>query len=325
MNALFAYPEWLLALLVPVGAAIAYVWLQRRRTQRALVFGNFQILADVAPSGRTWMKHIAPISLLVALSFLIIALAGPISETKVARNRATVMMAVDVSFSMAANDVAPDRLTAAKQAGREFIESLPNDLNVGLVTFSGRVQTPVTPTTDHETVQRALSGAELSSATATGDAIKAALDAIANFGESIRGVEGPPPATIVLLSDGKQTIPTELDDPRGAYTAAGEAAELGIPINTISFGTPSGVVTIDNETIPVPNDDESLMEIARITEGDFYAASSLEQLREVYDDLSNDIGYELRRAENPRPWLLGSFAFLCLAVAFSLHNSRRVP
>ena len=180
-----------------------------------------------------------------------------------------------------ATDVQPDRLSTAKQAGREFIDSLPDDLNVGLVTFAGRAQTPVMPTTDHATVARALDGAILQSATATGDAIAAAQSAILQFGEQIQGPEGPPPAAIVLLSDGKQTIPSELDDPRGAYTAADEAAEVGLPIHTISFGTRGGSITVDGQVLPVPNDDESLMEIARRTEGEFHSEASLDELREI--------------------------------------------
>ncbi|MEJ5919838.1 MULTISPECIES: VWA domain-containing protein [unclassified Corynebacterium] len=325
MTAWFAHPWWLLALVVPVVFGVGYAWVVRKRKERAIAFGNFTIVASVSGRGNPWLKHLGPVSALIALTLLVIAIAGPISETKVARNRATVMLVVDVSYSMSATDVKPDRLTAAKEAGREFIDSLPDDLNVGLVTFSGRTQTPVTPTTDHETVSRALEGATLDSATATGDAIAAATNAITQFGESIKGTEGAPPATVVMLSDGKQTIPTELDDPRGAYTAADEAAKAGIPVNTISFGTREGEITVDGETIPVPNDDDSLMEIARRTEGEFYAASSLEQLRDVYSELTADIGYELRRAENPRPWLIAAFAVLALSAAGSLWSARRVP
>ena len=276
MTGAFAHPGWLLALLVPVLAAAAYVYVDRRRRRRSFAFGNFSIVAEVSGRDRPWLRHLPVAALLAALAVLAIALAGPMAETKVARNRATIMLVVDVSLSMSATDVQPDRLSTAKQAGREFIDSLPDDLNVGLVTFAGRAQTPVMPTTDHATVARALDGAILQSATATGDAIAAAQSAILQFGEQIQGPEGPPPAAIVLLSDGKQTIPSELDDPRGAYTAADEAAEVGLPIHTISFGTRGGSITVDGQVLPVPNDDESLMEIARRTEGEFHSAASLD-------------------------------------------------
>ena len=325
MTGAFAHPGWLLALLVPVLAAAVYVYVDRRRRRRSFAFGNFSIVAEVSGRDRPWLRHLPVAALLAALAVLAIALAGPMAETKVARNRATIMLVVDVSLSMSATDVQPDRLSTAKQAGREFIDSLPDDLNVGLVTFAGRAQTPVMPTTDHATVARALDGAILQSATATGDAIAAAQSAILQFGEQIQGPEGPPPAAIVLLSDGKQTIPSELDDPRGAYTAADEAAEVGLPIHTISFGTRGGSITVDGQVLPVPNDDESLMEIARRTEGEFHSAASLDELRDVYGELTDEIGYELRRSENPRPWMVAAFALLLVSAGASLFLGRRVP
>ena len=325
MTGAFAHPGWLLALLVPVLAAAAYVYVDRRRRRRSFAFGNFSIVAEVSGRDRPWLRHLPVAALLAALAVLAIALAGPMAETKVARNRATIMLVVDVSLSMSATDVQPDRLSTAKQAGRGFIDSLPDDLNVGLVTFAGRAQTPVMPTTDHATVARALDGAILQSATATGDAIAAAQSAILQFGEQIQGPEGPPPAAIVLLSDGKQTIPSELDDPRGAYTAADEAAEVGLPIHTISFGTRGGSITVDGQVLPVPNDDESLMEIARRTEGEFHSAASLDELRDVYGELTDEIGYELRRSENPRPWMVAAFALLLVSAGASLFLGRRVP
>lgn len=322
---MFAHPWWLLALLVPIAAAAAYVVVDKRRRRRSIAFGNFTVIADVAGPGRPWLRHVPVAALLLALAVLAVALAGPMAETKVARNRATIMLVVDVSLSMAATDVEPDRLTAAKQAGREFLDELPEDLNIGLVTFAGRSQTPVMPTTDHDTVARALDAARLDNATATGDAINAAKTAIVQFGEQVKGPEGPPPASIVLLSDGKQTIPEELDDPRGAYTAADEAKQVGIPVHTISFGTPSGTISVQGEQLAVPNDDESLMEIARRTEGSFHSAASLDELRDVYADVTDQIGYEIRRTDNPRPWMIAAFALLAVSAATSVFLGRRVP
>ncbi|WP_448850774.1 VWA domain-containing protein [Corynebacterium sp. 335C] len=321
----FAHPWWLLGVVAAAALAMAYVVATRRRGRRALAFGNLPALARVAPAGRPWLRHIAPAATLVALATASTALAGPVTETQVARNRATVMLVVDVSLSMAATDVAPDRLTAAKQAGAEFIGMLPDDLNLGLVTFAGSTRTPVPPTTDHDTVARALDGAALDQATATGDAILAALDAVTSFGERVRSEQGPPPATIVLLSDGKQTIPAELDDPRGAYSAADEAASRGVPVNTISFGTPGGTIVVEDQVLPVPTDDESLREIARRSGGGFHSAGSLEELREAYAGLAEDIGTETRRAENPRPWMLATAAALLIAAGGALGESRRVP
>lgn len=326
LNSIFAHPLWLVALIVPIVAAVAYWLSTRNRRQRAVAFGNFTIVGSLGNKASSRMRHVVAVSALISLVLVIISLAGPISETKVARNRATVMLVVDVSLSMSATDVAPDRITAAKKAGQEFVDNLPDDLNIGLVTFSGRARTAVNPTTNHAAVSRALEAAELDQATATGDAIAAALDAINQFSDSVEGGgEGAPPATIVLLSDGKQTVPQELDDPRGAYTAADEAAKSGIPVSTISFGTPSGAITVQGEMIPVPNDDKSLREIARRTKGEFFSAGSLEQLRNAYSSLEDDIGYELKRAENPRPYLIAAFVTLLITIGSLLIANRRVP
>lgn len=326
LDSTFSHPSWLFALLVPLTAAVAYALGTKHRQKRALAFGNFTIVGSLGSKTSARMRHTVVISVLIAIALVIVALAGPVSETKVARNRATIMLVVDVSMSMSATDVAPDRITAAKEAGQEFVGNLPNGLNIGLVTFSGRARTAVGPTTDHDTVIRALRGAELDQATATGDAIAAALDAIKQFGQSFQGgAEGTPPATIVLLSDGKQTVPQELDDPRGAYTAAEEAAKAGVPISTISFGTRGGSITVQGDQIPVPNDDQSLREIARRTEGEFFSADSLDQLRDAYSSLEEDIGYELKRAENPRPFLIAAFFTLLVTLAAILAGNRRIP
>lgn len=322
---MFEHPIWLAAVAAVAAMAVAYVLINRRRSRRAVAFGNMTMVAKVTSPGRPWLRHVPIVAMLVALALAAVALAGPVMDTRVAKNRATVILVVDVSLSMGATDVEPDRLTAAKQAGREFIESMPEDLNVGLVTFAGSTRTPVAPTTDHQRVVRALDGASLASATATGDAIMAALDSIDEVENSIDGAEGPPPAEIVMLSDGKQTIPASLDDPRGAYTAADEAGARGVPVNTISFGTPGGIVSVGGEIIAVPNDDESLAEIALRSEGSFHSAQSLEELRDAYGELSDDIGYEIRSEENPRPWFIGAFLALIVAVLGSLYEARRVP
>lgn len=322
---MFAQPLWLLVLAGVIAMAVAYVLINRRRSRRAVAFGNMTVLAKVSGTGRPWVRHVPVVAMLVALALAAVALAGPVMDTRVAKNRATIILVVDVSLSMGATDVEPDRLTAAKQAGREFIESIPEDLNLGLVTFAGSTRTPVAPTTDHQRVIRALDGASLASATATGDAIMSALDSVDEVEDAFDGAEGPPPAEIVMLSDGKQTIPANLDDPRGAYTAADEAASRGVPVNTISFGTPSGIVSVGGDIIAVPNDDESLAEIARRSEGSFHSAQSLEELRDAYGVLSDDIGYEIRSEENPRPWLIAAFVALLVAVCGTLIEARRVP
>ncbi|MBV7295443.1 VWA domain-containing protein [Corynebacterium sp. TAE3-ERU12] len=322
---MFAHPYWLVAAVIPLIAAAVYAVVVRRSRRRAIAFSNTFALQQVLQSTTNWTRHIPVIAMVVALVLACIALAEPITEKKVARNRATVILVVDVSLSMGAKDVAPSRVVAAKEAGKKFIETMPDDLNLGLVTFAGSTRTPVSPTTDHGRVARALDAATLANATATGDAIMAALDAVAEVEDTIGGAEGPPPAAIILLSDGEQTIPAELDDPRGAYTAAEEAAERGVPVNTISFGTPDGAVEVQGERIPVPTDDVSLQQIAERTDGTFNKAESLDELNDAYGELADDIGYEMRQEPNPRPWLLAAFWVLVIAVGAEVFESRRSP
>lgn len=322
---MFAHPAWLAGIAAAALLAAGYAAAARRGRRRALPFGNLATLARVAGGRRAPLRHAPAAALLAATALLAIALAGPVGETKVARNRATVMLVVDVSYSMGSADVAPDRLSAAKAAGADFIADLPADLNVGLVTFSGRARTPVAPTTDHDRVARALAGAQLDTATATGDAIMAALEAVEALDAALPGGQGPPPASVVLLSDGKQTVPSELDAPRGAYTAADEAARRGVPVSTISFGTAEGTVIIDGERVPVPTDDASLAEIATRTGGAFHAAGTAGELREAYADLAEDIGWELRRQEDPRPWTIAALAVAALGAAAAAADARRAP
>ena len=320
----FSHPTWLVLLIVPLSFLIGYFLLDRRSQQRAVVFSNFKVAGSSARNLPRWTRHIVPVALVLALTLLSVALSGPRVEKDVARNRATVILVVDVSFSMEATDVVPSRIEAAQKAGSEFAEGLPEGINLGLVSYSGSAKNLVAPTQDHRSVSQALSNVRLGPATATGDALFTALDSIENFATAVSGPEGAPPAQIVLLSDGKQTLPPSLTDPRGAYTAADAAKERGVPVNTISFGTQTGVVEIDGDQIPVPVDDESLAEIATRSGGRAFTADSLEKLRGVYSELEDQIGYERKKVEDTRPWMIGTALALVIAVAGLLARNQVV-
>ena len=264
--------------------------------------------------------------LVIGLMLLTTAMAGPTAEQRVPRNRATVMLVVDVSLSMEATDVRPTRLRAAQDAAKEFVTGLTPGVNLGLIAFAGTATVLVSPTTDRDGVGKAIDNLRLAESTATGEAIFAALQAIEGFAQVVSGVEGAPPARIVLMTDGKQTIPTDDgNDPRGAFTAARASADQKIPVSTISFGTETGQVTIDGKTQPVPVDDESMREIARLSDGEFYKAASADQLHRVYDTLGEQIGYETKDADASRPWLmLGTLAALVAATS-ALVIGQRLP
>ncbi|MDX2355434.1 VWA domain-containing protein [Dietzia sp. PP-33] len=321
----FQHPLWLILLVVPLTLAVGYVIALRSKRRRTVRFGNFGALRTVDRGGRRWFTHVPAVLLVVSLVALVVALAGPQKDQKVPRNRATVILVVDVSLSMEATDVAPSRLEAAQQAATTFANNLTPGVNLGLVSYAGTASMLVAPTTDRGPVVRAVERLRLDERTATGEAIYTATQAVTTFTESLGGPDQAPPARIVLLSDGKETVPADPTEERGAFTAAERAEEAGIPVSTISFGTLYGTVDIQGRPQPVPVDDASLRTIAEISGGDFYTASSLEELDSVYRTLEEQIGYEWKKADASRPWLVVGSLLAMLAAAGSLVAHRRIP
>ncbi|WP_338892377.1 VWA domain-containing protein [Rhodococcus sovatensis] len=325
----FASPWWLLFLLVVVALVVGYVVVQRRRQKHTLLFSNMELLETVAPTRPGYWRHVPTALVLVGLMFLTVALAGPTSDQRVPRNRATVMLVIDVSLSMEATDVEPSRLAAAQEAGKSFADGLTPGINLGLVAFAGTASVLVSPTANREATKAAIDKLQLSERTATGEAIFTSLQSIDTLGAVLGGGDAAPPARIVLLSDGKQTVPENPDDPRGGYTAARSAAEKDVPISTISFGTSYGTVDIETESgserVPVPVDDPSLREIAALSGGSFFTASSLEELRAVYDTLEEQIGFEITRGDASRPWLILGVLFTAAGLGTALVLRQRLP
>ena len=328
---MFSHPWWLLLLVVVAALVAGYVLLLRRRRRDTIRFTNLELLDRVAPKRPGWYRHLPAVALIVALSVLTIALAGPQAEARVPRNRATVVLVIDVSLSMQATDVEPSRLAAAQAAAKSFADQLTPGINLGLVTFAGTAAVLVSPTTDREPVKRAVDNLRLAESTATGEAIFASLQSIETFTQAIAGAsgEGPPPARIVLMSDGKQTVPGGVmpeEEPRGAFTAARAAAEARIPVSTISFGTEYGTIEINpGERTPVAVDNASMRRIAELSGGQFFTATSEGELRQVYGELGEQIGYEVRRVDVSRPWLAGAALLLVVGVGAGLALGRRLP
>ncbi|GAA4406869.1 VWA domain-containing protein [Tsukamurella soli] len=316
---------WLLGVLVVAGLAAGYVYNELRRRKRTMTFANTTVLDTVAPKTRNPFTHV-PIALLcVGLLLLTVALAGPTAMRKVPRNRATVMLVIDVSLSMESTDVSPTRLGAAKVAAKQFVEQLTPGINLGVVSFAGTASLLVSPTPDRSLALAAIDHLELAERTATGEGIYAALQAIDNIDSVLGGAKTAPPARIVLESDGKQTVPQSLDDPRGGYTAAMEAKKKGIPVSTISFGTADGVVTIGGQQIPVPVDDESLHKIADLSGGQFFTASSIGELNKAYGSLRDEIGFEMQRGDNSRVWMIWGTLFVAVGIVAAVAVNRRLP
>ncbi|AIJ23119.1 MULTISPECIES: VWA domain-containing protein [Amycolatopsis] len=321
----FSAPWWFLLLFVVAAVAVGYVLAQRARRRRTMRFTNLELLDRIAPRSQGWPRHVPAALIIVSLLLLTVGLAGPTAEQKVPRNRATVMLVVDVSLSMDATDVKPSRIKAAQDAATQFAQGLTPGINLGLVSFAGTATVLVAPTTQRQSVVSAIDNLKLAQSTATGEGIYAALQSIQGFSAVVGGADGPPPARIVLMSDGKQTVPDDLYAPRGAFTAAQEARKQQVPISTISFGTSHGTVEIDGREVPVDVDDGSLQEVARLSDGQFYQAGSAEQLKEVYADLGEQIGYEMKEADASRPWVLLGTLALVAAAGTSLFVGQRLP
>lgn len=322
----FTAPWWFLLLIAVAALVAGYVLVQRARRRRTMRFTNLELLERVAPKRQSWVRHVPAVVLVIALMLLTTAMAGPTAEQRVPRNRATVVLVIDVSLSMEATDVRPSRLEAAQEAAKSFAQGLTPGVNLGLISFAGTATVLVAPTTDRAGVVNSIENLKLAQSTATGEAIFAALQSIESFSSVVGGPEGPPPARIVLMSDGKQTIPTEFeDDPRGSFTAARAAKEKEIPITTISFGTLEGTVEIEGRVQSVEVDDDAMREIASLSGGDFYSAATAEQLRSVYDTLGEQIGYEIKLNDASRPWLILGTLLAVLAAGASLLVGQRLP
>lgn len=322
----FTSPLWFLLLVVVAALAAGYLWMQRRRRKQVLRFANLAMLERVAPKRQGWYRHLPVALLLGALVLFTIALAGPTAEQKVPRNRATVMLVIDVSLSMRATDIEPTRIAAAQREAKRFAHDLTPGVNLGLVSFAGSATVLVSPTTERASVMRAIDNLKLAEATGTGEAIFAALSSIEAFGAVVPDVHGPPPARIVLLTDGKQTVPTpDGDDSRGGFTAARAAAAAKVPISAISFGTAYGQVEINGERQPVPADDDSIRRIADLSGGQFYDAASAGQLSDVVSTLGEQIGYETKRADASKPWLIAGTLAAIIAAAGALAIGQRLP
>src|SRR6195952_476634 len=321
----FEHPWFFLFLLVVLGLVGMYVVVQVARQRRMLRFANMELLESVAPKRPSRWRHIPAILLVLSLVLFTVAMAGPTNDVRIPRNRAVVMLVIDVSQSMRATDVAPSRLGAAQEAAKQFADQLTPGINLGLIAYAGTATVLVSPTTNRDTTKAAIDKLQLADRTATGEGIFTALQAIATVGAVIGGGDAPPPARIVLMSDGKETVPSNPDNPKGAYTAARTAQDQGVPISTVSFGTKYGYVEINAQRLPVPVDDETLRKIAELSGGSSYNASSLEQLKEVYSTLQEQIGYETTKGDASKGWLrLGALLLAVSALAALLLN-RRLP
>jgi Ca-activated chloride channel family protein len=313
----FLAPWWLLAIVPVLAVAGLYVWRQLRRRAYAVKFTNVELLRNLAPKGLGPRRHIPAVAFLLCMLVLALGMARPSVDTREPLERATVMLAIDVSLSMQATDVAPTRIEAAKTAAKDFVAQLPKSFNVGLVAFAKSANVLVSPTKEREGIKQAIDTLQLAEATATGEAVFTSLEAIRSVPAD--GASGAPPARIVLLSDGFRTFGRSIEE------AAGAASAAKVPVSTIAFGTDQGTVQIGNQTQQVPVDRPSLQGLAEVTKGFYYEAATGAELRRVYQDMGSSIGYRTKPREVTQ-WYIGLGLALALAAAgLSLLWTSRLP
>lgn len=320
----FAWPLGLLALLsVPLVLGVRLL-LRRRAARYAVSFTNLDVLRQVAVESTRWRAWVAPALFLLALATASVAVARPNVMHSVPDERATVVLVLDTSGSMRAEDVQPTRLDAAVSAARTFLEKLPKQIRVALISFSSEPQLVVPPTHDRELVSSGLGFLVTGGGTAIGDSIARALQVAKNAIGPAAAAEKKPPAAIVLLSDGAQR--------RGTLQPL-EAAELArrarIPVHTVALGTPNGIVEFGGggfqRTIPVPPDPETLNAVAKATGGTFVAVEDAEELTGVYRTLGSKLGRKREREEVTYLLVGGAAVLLLAAGAASALWPQRLP
>lgn len=315
----FLEPNRLWYLLVVPVLLVAYLILQWRRRRYALRFSNLSMLAQVAPRRPSWRRHVAALLVIMTIGLLVTAFARPSEEVRVQRERATIVLAIDVSLSMNSDDVEPTRLEAARVAATRFVKGLPPAFNVSVVAYAGTASILVPPTTDRSLVTRAIRGLELDESTATGEAIFTALDALKQVPPDPDNPGEPVPARLVLLADGAQNVGRSIQE------GADAALEAGVPIYSIAFGTPYGMVEIEGEMHPVPVDEESMREVAEITGGQSYAAETGAELEQVYSDIDSSVGYTTEEEEVTGRFVGYALVGALAAAAVSLFFFGRLP
>jgi Ca-activated chloride channel homolog len=323
----FASPTALLALLLVPLAVAGYVWFQRERTREAARFVQPALLPNVVDHVPGWRRHLPVAVLLLAVASFLLGFARPHATLSVRSEEATVVIAIDTSHSMAANDVPPTRLAAAQASARRFLAQLPDKYRVAVVAFSSRAQLVAPPTQNRPYVNSALAALRVGQGTALGDAIATSVKVASAVpaGQKPRAGQPRPPAAILVLSDGAQDGGSiKLSD------AVSRARKAKVPVFTAVLGTAAGVVQVPHiggfvERIQVPPNPAALRAVAAQTGGRYFAAPTQEDLTPVYADLKSRLGKTRKNEEITVAFAGAGVLFLLVAGALSVVWFRRVP
>ena len=344
----FIWPSALLLLVVVAGLAVLYVLAQRRRNRYALRYANLSLVREAIGKGPGWRRHVPPALFILALAFMAIAVARPQAVVAVPSQEGTVILAIDVSGSMLAEDMKPNRMEAAKAAARAFVDKQSESVKIGVVSFSGDASIVQSPTTDKTLVIAAINRLRPQRATAIGRAILVSLDAIAesqwseaDLPSSILQQPGLPDgsatprpsatipaylagqhaaASIVLLSDGQNNqFPAPLD-------IVDQASSRGVRIYTIGVGSAAGaIVRLQGRAVRTALDETTLKKIAEITDGQYFNANTEADLRAVYENLTTELVVRNEKTELTAYATLAAAVLAVFAGAFSLLWFNRLP
>ena len=344
----FLWPQFLWLLLALPLLVLLYVWLMRRKKKLALRYASLSIVREAMGAGQSVRRHIPPFLFLLAMAALLLAAARPMAVVLLPTNQQTIILAMDVSGSMRATDVLPNRLVAAQEAAKGFIKDLPRNVKVGIVAFAGSATVAQMPTVNREDLVTAIDAFQLQRATATGNAIVVSLatlfpDAgldVSQFGPQSRA-RGTPieqagksgaakeftpvtpgsytSAAIIMLTDGQRTTGVDPLD------AAKAAADRGVRVYTVGVGTVDGeTIGFEGWSMRVRLDEETLKSVANKTQAEYFYAGTAQDLNKVYETLSSRLTVEKKETEVSALFALGAAILVLLSAGLSLFWFNRI-
>jgi Ca-activated chloride channel family protein len=337
----FLWPQFLWLLLALPLLVGLYLWLLRRKKKLAVRYASLSFVKEAMGRGQQLRRHVPPVLFLLAMAALVLATARPVAVVTLPSNQQTIILAMDVSGSMRATDVQPNRLVAAQNAAKAFIGELPRHVKVGIVAFAGSAQVAQLPTTNREDLITAIDRFQLQRATATGNAIVISLatlfpdqgidlESMQSGGSRQRGFSldnekkpkkefqpvapgSYPSAAIIMLTDGQRTTGVDPLD------AAKMAADRGVRVYTVGIGTVDGeTIGFEGWSMRVRLDEETLKQIAQKTSAEYFYAGTAHDLKKVYEALSSKLTVEKKETEISALFAMAAGALALLAAGLSL-------
>jgi len=337
----FLWPQFLWLLLALPLLVGLYAWLLRRKKKLAVRYASLSIVKEAMGKGTQVRRHIPPVLFLLAMTALVLAAARPVAVVTLPSNQQTIILAMDVSGSMRATDVQPNRLVAAQNAAKAFIGELPRHVRVGIVAFAGSAQVAQLPTTNREDLVTAIDRFQLQRATATGNAIVISLatlfpdagidlESMQSGRDRMRGFSldadkkpkkeftpvapgSYPSAAIIMLTDGQRTTGVDPLD------AAKLAADRGVRVYTVGIGTVDGeTIGFEGWSMRVRLDEETLKAIAQKTSAEYFYAGTAQDLKKVYETLSSKLTVEKKETEISSLFAMAAAALVLVSAGLSL-------